>query len=268
MKKFIVTQNLSLDSSEEFLDKRKMTEFGSMALIDTGGGEGTKIRLPGVVKGDMCSRAFKPEVRVSEVKFSPTGREWAAVTTEGILVYSLDGNTAFHPFEVSTDVTPETIKEKSKLGQHGIAINMALRLNEEHVLREVLENVPFSAIEVLAQHIQISHVEKLLRHIGEEVGKTNHLQFYVMWIKYLLLHHAVGLKTRLKRSLPVVNNLLKHLIVIKESLGSICEQNRHQIELITALAEHPPKKIKLAITESSDEDSDDSGIHNLVDDLL
>lgn len=264
MKKFVVSQNLSFDSSEEFLNKRKMTEFGPMSLIDTGDGDGAKIKLPGVMKGDMCSRAFKPEVRVSDVKFSPTGREWAAVTTEGILVYSLDGNTAFHPFEVSTDVTPETIKEKSKSGEHGTAIGMALRLNERHVLREVLENVPYSAIEVLAQHIKISHVEKLLRHIGEEVGKTNHLQFYVLWIKYLLFHHAVALKTRLKRSLPVVNNLLKHLIVIKESLGSICDQNRHQIELITALAEHPVKKIKLATEESSD---DDSGIHNLIDDL-
>lgn len=264
MKKFIVSQNLSFDSTQEFLDKRRMTEFGPMALIDTEGGDPKKIKLPGVMKGDMCSRAFKPEVRVSEVKFSPTGREWSAVTTEGILVYSLDGNTAFHPFEVSTDVNPETIKDKSKSGEHGIAISMALRLNERDVLREVLENVPYTSIEVLAQHMEISQAEKLLRHIGQEIGKTNHLQFYVLWIKHLLSHHAVAMKNRLKRSLPVVNNLLKHLIVIKESLGSICDQNRHQIELICAMAEHPRKKIKLETEESSD---DDSGIHNLIDDL-
>lgn len=38
---------------QEYLDRRKMTEFGSMALIDEGGGgdEGVAIPLPGVKRG-------------------------------------------------------------------------------------------------------------------------------------------------------------------------------------------------------------------------
>ncbi|KAH9519862.1 U3 snoRNP protein [Bulinus truncatus] len=74
MKKFVISCNHSLDGMEEFLDKRKMTEWGSLALVDTGQGDGDKaIALPGVKKGDHSSRYWKPEVRVFSLHFSPTG---------------------------------------------------------------------------------------------------------------------------------------------------------------------------------------------------
>lgn len=53
-------------------------------------GGNVQIRLPGVQKGDMASRNFKPEVKVFSVRFSPTGQSWAAACTEGLLIYSLD----------------------------------------------------------------------------------------------------------------------------------------------------------------------------------
>jgi periodic tryptophan protein 2 len=53
-----------------------MTEFGSLALVEEGQGDedGRDISLPGVKKGDMSMRHWKPEVRVGCVRFSPTGR--------------------------------------------------------------------------------------------------------------------------------------------------------------------------------------------------
>lgn len=38
---------------QEFLDRRKMTEFGSLALVDEGAGDGdgVNISLPGVRRG-------------------------------------------------------------------------------------------------------------------------------------------------------------------------------------------------------------------------
>jgi len=54
-----------------------MTEWGSLALVDEGQGDvnGKSISLPGVKAGDMSSRLWKPEVRVSCVHFSPTGKK-------------------------------------------------------------------------------------------------------------------------------------------------------------------------------------------------
>lgn len=41
-------------SSQEFLDRRKMTEFGSLALVDEGAGDGdgVELSLPGVRRGE------------------------------------------------------------------------------------------------------------------------------------------------------------------------------------------------------------------------
>lgn len=53
-----------------------MTEFGNIDLVEkreNNEGGNVKIRLPGVVKGDMAARSFKPEVRVFSISFSPTG---------------------------------------------------------------------------------------------------------------------------------------------------------------------------------------------------
>ena len=76
-----------------------MTEFGTnLDLVedrDDSSGS-TKIRLPGSRKGDMSSRAHRPEVRVSGLQFAPTGREFTATTTEGLLVYSLDTRQVSH----------------------------------------------------------------------------------------------------------------------------------------------------------------------------
>jgi len=70
-----------------------MSEFGNKQLIESreyGHLKDYQIRLPGVKKGDMSSRTFKPEVNVYGIKFSPTGLSWASATTEGLLIYSLD----------------------------------------------------------------------------------------------------------------------------------------------------------------------------------
>lgn len=50
-----------------------MTEFGNLDLIEKREDSNVKIRLPGVLQGDMAARSFKPEVRVFDVAFSPTG---------------------------------------------------------------------------------------------------------------------------------------------------------------------------------------------------
>ena len=51
-----------------------MTEFGNIDLIEDDGDNSQALSLPGVTKGDLSSRFFKPEVNVSGVKFSPTGK--------------------------------------------------------------------------------------------------------------------------------------------------------------------------------------------------
>uniref|UniRef100_A0ABM0M5X9 Periodic tryptophan protein 2 homolog n=1 Tax=Saccoglossus kowalevskii TaxID=10224 RepID=A0ABM0M5X9_SACKO len=143
LKKFEISHNLSLDAMEEFLDRRKMTEFGSVALIDdVDDDEQTVLTLPGVKKGDLSSRSFKPEINVTCVRFSPTGRSWSATTTEGLLVYSLDHSMTFDPYDLTVDVTPDTIRSNLFTKDYSNALMLSFKLNEKNLIEEVVESIP------------------------------------------------------------------------------------------------------------------------------
>ncbi len=71
-----------------------------------------------------------------------SGRSWAATTTEGLLVYSLDGSLVFDPYDLDLDVTPASIRKQLRLQEWTSAIVLAFRLNEKALKQEVLETVP------------------------------------------------------------------------------------------------------------------------------
>ncbi|NXM12582.1 PWP2 protein, partial [Ploceus nigricollis] len=199
MKKFEISCNHSLDAMEvfclskemkdfflfsavngtcmffqEYLDRRKMTEFGSMALIDEGGGE----------------------IRVTCVRFCPTGRSWAATTTEGLLLYSLDTGLIFDPFELDIDVTPSNIHKTLSQKEYTTAIVMAFKLNEKKLIQEVIEAVPSSEVDVVCSSLPDLYVEKLLEFLASAFETSCHLEFYLIWAHKLLMLHGQKLKTR------------------------------------------------------------------------
>lgn len=71
-----------------------------------------------------------------------SGRSWAATTTEGLLIYSLDGSMVFDPYDLDLDVTPASIRKQLRLQEWASAIVLAFRLNEKALKQEVLETVP------------------------------------------------------------------------------------------------------------------------------
>lgn len=111
LKKFEITQNRSLDSMDDFVNRRKLCEWGNLNLVEERGTEKSKaLKLPGARHGDMSSRSTKPEVRVLSLEFSPTGQAWAAVTTEGLLIYALDLGMTFDPFQLDVGITPDSVR--------------------------------------------------------------------------------------------------------------------------------------------------------------
>lgn len=102
------------------------------------------IRLPGVRKGDMATRNFKPEVNVYSVRFSPNAQSWAAATTEGLLIYSLDRGIVFDPLNLSLEVTPKAARECLEKHEYSTALLMALKLNENKLIEEIIEQVPYT----------------------------------------------------------------------------------------------------------------------------
>ena len=69
-------------------------------LLRAGGPSGVG-DLPGTGGGK------RPQVRSRAVALSPTGQSWAAATTEGLLLYSLDQGATFDPTNLTEDITPQ-----------------------------------------------------------------------------------------------------------------------------------------------------------------
>uniref|UniRef100_A0A8C2Y9H2 PWP2 small subunit processome component n=1 Tax=Coturnix japonica TaxID=93934 RepID=A0A8C2Y9H2_COTJA len=267
MKKFEISCNFSLDAMEEYLDRRKMTEFGSMALIDEGAGDedGVAIPLPGVKTGDMSSRHFKPEIRVTCLRFSPTGRSWTATTTEGLLIYSLDAGLFFDPFELDIDVTPSNIRKKLHQKEYTVAIVMALKLNEKKLIQEVIEAIPGNEVDVVCSSLPDLYVEKVLEFLASAFEISCHLEFYLIWAHKLLMLHGQKLKTRSQKLLPMIQFLQKSIQRHFEDVSKLCEWNIYNIKYALAISQQRGvKRVAEASVDEEDMESDSDYLIVLV----
>ncbi|XP_050544928.1 periodic tryptophan protein 2 homolog [Daktulosphaira vitifoliae] len=231
LKKFVITQNQSFDAVTDVINRRKMTEFGNKDLIEereTREGGNVKLKLPGVHKGDLAARTFKPEINVLDVKFSPTGLSWAAATTEGVLIYSLDSEFIFDPFQLEIGITPLTTKKTLSEKEYATALMMALRLNEPELITDVIESTPFKDIDLTVISLPRLYAEKILKHIAILSGTTKHLEFYVHWIKSLLNSHQPHQTTVLM--------LQKNLTKRYTDLSKVCDFNKYTYTVVKRIA--------------------------------
>ena len=76
------------------------------------------------------------------IPLPPTGREWVATTTEGLMVYALDSTLVFTPYDFGVEVTPDAVLTLLAERKHIPALKMALRLNEHEYIVRALQSIP------------------------------------------------------------------------------------------------------------------------------
>ena len=91
LRKFVVSENLSLDGILTELNSRNMTEAGNKDAIDDQDSDSDvenriDSSLPGATRGDFSKRNTPLVARTKCVRFSPTGLQWAAASTEGLVM--------------------------------------------------------------------------------------------------------------------------------------------------------------------------------------
>ncbi|KAJ7682953.1 WD40-repeat-containing domain protein [Mycena rosella] len=233
VKKFQISENLSLDGTEEFLDSRKVNEAGiNVDLIDSRGDESDledrlDVSLPGASRGagDMSIRRYRQEARTKCVRFSPTGRAWAAASTEGLLIYSLDDTITFDPFDLSMDLTPQAVLDVLAGREYLKALVMAFRLNEKPLIQRVYERVPRGDIRLVARQLPAVYVPLLLRFVAEHLARSPHLEFDLVWANTLLMAHGRLLRDRSAEYASVFRVLQKSLADFEQSISRLCEEN-------------------------------------------
>ncbi|XP_059620892.1 periodic tryptophan protein 2 homolog isoform X2 [Phlebotomus argentipes] len=237
LRKFEVTQNQSLDGLSDFLNRRNVTEFGNLALVERREpleGGNVAVRLAGVQHGDMAARSFKPEFRVTCVRFSPTGISWAAACTEGLMVYALDKGIVFDPYHLSQEVTPKATRELLQRQEFSRALIMALKLNETPLIHQVIESVPLKDVKLVVKSLPEEFGERLGEIVAQLLTNTPHVQFHLQWAcevitffgpkENVLPHHALlALHQSLSRKY--------------ETLSKVCDFNRYTIRVLKSVAD-------------------------------
>ncbi|XP_018569437.1 periodic tryptophan protein 2 homolog [Anoplophora glabripennis] len=260
LRRFEITQNRSLDAVDDFINRRKLTEFGNVALIEEREereGGNVSIRLPGVRKGDMASRVFKPEVRVFSLQFSPTGQQWAAATTEGLLIYSLNSDLVFDPWDLQIGITPAAVREAVEEQDFANALIMSMKLNEAKLIQEVIESIPTKDIELIIAGLGTQYVQRLLIIIASCLDSSRHLEYYLCWAQHILTMH--GPKINAQKNMPALLALEKSLVRKYDQISKICDYNKYTLQYISSLGDVFSKKLKLEKMDVESEDDEEAG---------
>lgn len=198
IKKIAVTFNMSMDGIFDYISNRRRQEFGyNLELLEQRTEERTlkPIQLPGVRKGDLGDRQAKPVIAVYQIVFSPTMRSFAAATTEGVLIYSLDVTRHFDPYRLAIDVDPVSVRNASRNKDFGSALVQSIQLNDKILFMEVLEQISTTEIQAIISSLELNYVIRTLEFLANLLPHTRHLEFYLLWIKHILYKHGVALKS-------------------------------------------------------------------------
>ena len=199
LKRWEISQNLSLEGTLEFLDSRNLTDAGPREGIDDRGDlsdleDRLDKTLPGARNGDMSKRKYRPEARTKCIRFSPTGRSWAAASTEGLLIYSLDQSILFDPFDLDIDITPETTLETLQDRDYLKALVMSFRLNEAPLIRQVWKSIKAEDIRLLIRALPVTYLERLTRFVAKQMGEGPHVELGLRWMGSILIEHGKYLR--------------------------------------------------------------------------
>lgn len=164
--------------------------------------------------------------------FSPTGRAWAAATTEGLQIYSLDETIIFNPFELDIDVTPENIKKTLHKQEYLKALvvmifiivylcQMSFNLNEMHLIRHAFNVVPPNEIQLVVQGFPPQYISKLLSFIATEITESPNLELHLLWILKIFNQHGKFLKDSTNLFAGIFRNLQKNVTKQHQELANV-----------------------------------------------
>lgn len=237
LRKYQISQNLSLVGTQEKLNSKNLTEAGPLELIDQradlSDDEDRRAEiLPGASRGDKSIRKVRPEIKTRAIKFSPTGRSFAVASTEGLLIYSHDQGIAFDPFDLDLEVTPATTRKTLAEGEYLKALVMAFRLNEDYLIHTVFETIPSVDIALVARDLPAVYLAKLMRFIGTVDDESPHIEFHLLWIQALMTAHGSYIRSRTHEFSSELRGIQKSIARIEKDLVEISDHNKYSLDYI------------------------------------
>lgn len=238
LRRFQITQNLSLDGVLDFLNSKKMTEAGPMDLIDDDNSDTEEVinkqtrRNVGLdLPGSLPNRG-RPVIRTKSLRIAPTGRSWAAATTEGVLIYSIDDSFIFDPTDLDVDVTPEAVDGALNEEQHSRALILSLRLNEDSLIKKCVIAVPPADIPIVASSVPLRYLQRLIEAFADLLESCPHLEFILRWCQELCKAHGHCIQQNSRNLLPALKSLQKAITRLHQDLAETCSSNEYMLRYL------------------------------------
>eukprot|EP00180_Rhodochaete_pulchella_P004558 Plantae.Rhodophyta-Rhodochaete_pulchella.ctg8774.p1 GENE.Plantae.Rhodophyta-Rhodochaete_pulchella.ctg8774~~Plantae.Rhodophyta-Rhodochaete_pulchella.ctg8774.p1 ORF type:complete len:750 (-),score=102.90 Plantae.Rhodophyta-Rhodochaete_pulchella.ctg8774:945-3065(-) len=259
VERYEVTRNRTLDATLDKLSSRDVTSSGlNVGLIEDDNSDDDDYNeimrdeasdLPGAKRPDRRAASKRRKflkARTRTVRFSPTGRAWGAVSSEGLLLYTadVDSGQAFDPTDLQIDVTPESARESSDKGDYVSAVRVAVRLKERAVLDQVLRKVPSDRISEVVRSVSSACFEALIKHITWRLDHSIHLEFDLQWAHHVLVYQgATAAATLGGISLSASLRALQRAVSIHwDRLSPLCADNSHAMDFLLRLGREARKE--------------------------
>ncbi|XP_072952424.1 periodic tryptophan protein 2 [Typha angustifolia] len=238
LRRFQITRNLSLDGVLDFLNSKKMTDAGPVDLIDDensdideGIDQQTTERLGHDLPGSLPNRG-RPIAHTKCLKIAPTGRSWAAATTEGVLIYSIDESFVFDPTDLDMDVTPEKVDEALAEDQQQRALLLSLRLNEDSLIKKCIFAVDPSDIPAVSSSVPFKYLHRLIEAFADLLESCPHLEFILQWCQELCKVHGHFIQQNSRSLLPALKSLQKAITKLHQDLSDTCSSNEYLLKYL------------------------------------
>lgn len=214
------------------------------------------------------------------VCFSPTNRDFAVVTSEGLLVYSLnnlfaasfgasmdltDEMTFVEDFsgELTSELTPARIQEEIEQGHWASALNMALALNLRDVIAIVFNRIPFaetnqpdrSIVQLVAANVSRRHLANFLEFLSTEIERSSRLEYLLEWVRSITMFHGQFIRQNPDKLGAPVRDILRCIAQNYEDIAQMAQTNAYHMEFLALqrsasntaafLSDNPAKRLQI-----------------------
>ncbi|KAJ8755908.1 hypothetical protein K2173_024453 [Erythroxylum novogranatense] len=238
LRRFQITHNLSLDGVLDFLNSKRMTDAGPLDLIDDEDSdieEGIDRQTQGKLAYDLpgsLPNHGRPIIRTKSLRIAPTGRSFAAATTEGVLLYSVDDSFIFDPTDLDIDVTPEAVDEALNEDQLNRALILSLRLNEDSLIKKCIFSVNPMDIPAVSSSIPYRYLQRLIDALADLLESCPHVEFILHWCQELCKVHGNSIQQNSRNLLPALKSLQKAITRIHQDLADTCSSNEYMLRYL------------------------------------
>ena len=242
VKKFQLSHNRSLEGVVDELRSDRLADGVSLDALGVADSDDEHLAAstaPGATNGaSEGSRITRPDIVTTAIRFSPSGRDWAAATSQGLQVFSLDENMLFAPTDLDVAITPQAVSRAILNEDFTLAVNMALHLGEKGVLKRAVDAVPTDALDLVVKTLDPRLLRDLLRFLAEEIVQSRHVEYYLMWCSQLLLVHGAVLQSDSMPHQESLRALIRALTVHEKEIMRACDQNQFSLSyLVSQLAQ-------------------------------